>query len=132
MRRTIAFALFATSLVPCTAQETQVTRLNCDGAYNNYTDSDLRDISIKGILIEISIDKIRIQGSIAFDTDYLIISQLETGFGMVAQSNRAYSGFLNLFSGQLALNERGETAKDGTFKLRQSLSATCRKATPLF
>ena len=132
MNRTFACALLAFSFAPCGAQDAQVTRLHCEGTYNNYGDAELRDISAKGILVEVSGDKVRIQGSIAFDTDYSVTTRLETGLGIVARSNQSYSGFLNRFSGQLSLSERGEAAKDGTYKVRQTLSATCKKAAPLF
>lgn len=114
------------------AQSPAVARLQCDGTYNNYTSSDLRDIRIQGIYVEISDKQVRVVGAPGFDSTYVVTNYSEGGVGIQLSSNHGYFGYLNRFSGQLSLTERGEEGAKGSWKAIQTISASCKRATPLF
>ena len=126
----LAIALCVSEIV--LAQTSGVSRLQCDGTYNNYISSDLRDIPVQGIYLEVSDKQVKIVGAPGFDTTYAVTRNLEGGVGFQAHSTKAYSGFLNRFSGQLSLSEHNAEGASVSLKVKQTISATCRKATPLF
>lgn len=132
MNKTIAITLLVSLSELCNAQDSGLTKLQCEGTYNNYTSSDMRDIPIKGIYLEISSDQVKVLGAPGFDATYSVITRREDGVGFQVESNSSYGGFLNRFSGQLFLTEKGPIAKDGGYKLKQGISAVCGKAKSLF
>lgn len=132
MNKAITLSLLALFPALCNAQDLIATKLQCEGIYSNYTTPDIRDISIKSIYIEISGESVTILGAPGFDSTYSVINRLENGLGIQLDSNTSFSGFLNRFSGQLSLIEKGEVEKDGNFKIRQHISALCSKARSLF
>jgi hypothetical protein len=132
MKRTIAITLLASISALCNAQDSGVTKLQCEGTYDNYTSADMRDAPVKGIYLEISGDRVKVLGTVGFDATYSVITRRENGVGFQLESNPSYGGFLNRFSGQLSLMEKGAKTEDGGFKLRQVMSAVCGKAKSLF
>ena len=114
------------------AQGVEPTRLQCDGTYNFYRDSRLRDLSVRGMVVTILNGKLSLEGSISFDGEYIISNQAEHGLGLVAQSNRRFTGFLHRYGGQLSLGEKDDSTPDGPLRMLQTLTAICQKATPLF
>ena len=132
MIKFIALSLLAFFPELCNAQDLSAARFQCEGTYSNYTLPDMRDISVNSIYIEISGDRVKVLGAPGFDSTYSVIIRLENGLGIQLDSNKSYGGFLNRFSGQLSLTEKGEVGKDGSYKIRQSISALCSKAHSLF
>ena len=132
MNRTIAITLLVSASALCNAQESAVTKLQCEGQYDNYTSTDMRDVPMKGVYVEISGDRVKVLGAIGFDATYSVITRREDGVGFQLESNPSYGGFLNRFSGQLSIMEKGAVAKDGSFKLKRGMSAACGKAKSLF
>jgi len=132
MIKFIALSLLAFFSALCNAQDLSAAKLQCEGTYTNYTLPDIRDISVNSIYIEISGDRVKVHGAPGFDSTYYVINRLENGLGLELDSNKSYGGFLDRFSGQLSLMEKGEAGKDGSFKIRQSISALCSKARSLF
>lgn len=132
MIKFIALSLLAFFPALCNAQDLSAAKLQCEGIYTNYTLLDMRDIPINGIYIEISGDRVKVLGALGFDSTYSVINRLENGLGIQLDSNKSYGGFLNRFSGQLSLTEKGEVGKGGSYKMRQSISALCSKARSLF
>ena len=118
-------ALFLLAFFPalCNAQDLNATKLQCEGTYTNYTAPDMRDLSVNSIYIEISADRVKVIGAPGFDSTYSVINRIENGLGIQLDSNKSYGGFLNRYSGQLSLMEKGEVGKDGSYKLKQSISA---------
>lgn len=132
MIKFIAISLLAFFPALCNAQDLSAAKLQCEGTYSNYTLPDMRDISVNSIYIEISGDRVKVLGAPGFDSTYSVINRLENGLGIQLDSNKSWGGFLNRFSGQLSLTEKGEVGKDGIYKIRQSISALCSKARLLF
>ena len=132
MNRTIAIILLTSASALCNAQDSGVTKLQCDGTYDNLTSTDMRDMPVKGIYVEVSGDRVKILGTVGFDATYSVTTRPENGIGFQLESNPSYGGFLNRFSGELYLMEKGSVAKDGSFKLKQLMSAVCGKAKSLF
>lgn len=132
MNRTIAIMLLASASALCNAQESAVTKFQCEGKYNNYTSTDMRDVPIKGIYVEISGDRVKVLGAVGFQGTYSVITRREDGVGFRLESNPSYGGFLNRFSGQLSIMEKGAVAKDGSFNAKQMMSAECARAKALF
>ena len=132
MNRTITVMLLTSASALCNAQESGVTRLVCEGTYDNYTSSDMRDVPLKGIYVEVFGDHVKIRGSAGFDATYSVITRREHGLGFRLDSNPSYSGFLNRFSGELQVNEKGLVKKDGSYKVKQIIMAVCGKAKSLF
>ena len=134
MNRTIAITLLASASALCNAQESAVTKLQCEGKYydNTSTDTRTKDVPMKGIYVEISGDRVKVLGAAGFNATYSVITRLENGVGFRLESNPSYGGFLNRFSGQLSLTEKGAVAKDGSHKLKQMMVAECGKAKSLF
>lgn len=132
MKKFIALSLLAFFPVLCNAQDLNATQLQCEGTYTNYTAPDMRDLPVNSIYIEISGDHVKVLGTPGFDSTYSVINRLENGLGIQLDSNKSYGGFLNRFSGQLSLMEKGEVGKNGSYKIKQSISALCRKARSLF
>ena len=116
----------------CNAQDQSSIKLQCEGTYNDFSTPNLRDIPVKGIYIEISGDRVTVAGAPGFDSVYSVISRLDDGLGFQLNSNISYGGFLNRFSGELNLMEKGKVSKDGSYKIRQLLSAHCINARALF
>ena len=87
---------------------------------------------MKGIYVEIAGDRVKVLGAIGFDATYSVITRREDGVGFQLESNPSYGGFLNRFSGQLSIMEKGAVAKDGSYNLKQGMSAACGKAKSLF
>ena len=127
---TLTILIFFSAL--CSAQDLGVTKLQCEGTYDNYTSTDMRDMAVKGMYVEISGDHVKVLGSVGFDATYSVVTRRENGLGFQLASNQSYGGFLNRFSGELSLSEKGEVEKDGSFKMRQYISALCGKAVSLF
>jgi len=132
MVRTIAIALLSSASALCNAQGAGIAKLQCEGTYDNYASADARDVPIKGIYIEVSDDQIKVLGTVGFDATYSVVTRREDGLGFQLDANSSYGGFLNRFSGKLSLLEKGTTASDGSFKLKQAISAVCGKAKSLF
>ena len=132
MNRTIAITLLASASALCNAQDSGLTKLQCEGTYDNYTSSGVQDIPIKSIYLEISRDRVKVVGALELDASYSVTTRLEHGVGFLLESNSSYGGFLNRFSGQLSLFEKGPIRKDGSYDLRQLIRAVCGKAKPLF
>jgi hypothetical protein len=131
--KAIALCLLVFPSIACCAQNQDSARLQCEGTYDKYTSSsELRDIPVKGIFLDISEDHVTVQGAVGFDATYSIITRRENGLGIQLDSDASYSGFLNRFSGELSLAQKGDQKKDGSYKLKQHISATCKKAQPLF
>ena len=129
-------AISLTSLVLvsslCSAQDLGTTKIQCEGTYNNYSSTDMRDLPVKGMYVEISGDRVKVMGAIGFDATYTVVTRREDGLGIQLDSDRSYGGFINRFSGQLSLMEKGEVEKDGSFKVKQGIDALCSKAKSLF
>jgi hypothetical protein len=121
----IAVSVLVLSPALCNAQEP--TRLQCEGTYDNYTIAGAREIPIKGIYLEISGERVKVEGALGFNATYSIITRKENGIGFQLESNQAYGGFLNRFSGQLSLMEKASAET-----VNQTLTAFCSKARPLF
>ena len=132
MNRTIAITLLASASAVCNAQDAGITKLQCEGTYDNYTSTDTRDVPVKGIYVEVSGDRVKVLGAVGFDAIYSVITRREDGLGFQLESNPSYGGFINRFSGQLSLMEKGAIAKDGSFKLKKGVSAVCGKTKSLF
>lgn len=127
----IALTLMLCSPLVCMAQTAVSSKLQCDGTYTDYTSSDLRDVPVKGIYIEIYGKKIKIVGAPGFDTTYLVINTAEHGVLFQADLNKDYEGFLNRYSGMLSVTQK-QYNPDGTWKAKTGISAACKKAVPLF
>jgi len=132
MDRTIAIALLSSVSALCNAQDSGIAKLQCEGTYDNYTTTDVRDVPAKGIYVEVSGDRIKVLGTVGFDATYSVVTRREDGLGFQLESNSSYGGFLNRFSGKLSLLEKGAIASDGSFKLKQAIGAVCGKAKSLF
>lgn len=130
IRNALIFVLCSPLL--CFAQATAASKLQCDGTYTDYVSTDMRNVPIKGIYVEVSEKKVKIVGAPGFDSPYVISSNAENGVGLQAVSNGDYQGFLNRFSGELSLTQRFDVKQDGTWKVKTAISAVCKKATPLF
>lgn len=132
MNKAIAITILISTSSLCNAQDSGITKLQCEGTYDNYTSTDMRDVPVKGMYVEISSDRVKVLGSAGFDASYSVITRRENGLGFQLESNRSYGGFLNRFSGDLSLMEKGVVENDGSFKMKQSISAVCGKAKSLF
>jgi len=113
------------------AQNSSAVKLQCDGAYTDFTAADLRDVTARGIYIEISDKKVKIFGAPGFDTTYNVTNTIEIGIGFKAATNIDYEGFLNRYSGALTLTQRINNA-DGSWKAKTGINAICKKAIALF
>lgn len=134
MRTWIAIVLVALPSGLCIAQSAPgATNLDCHGTYSNYASADIRENPVSGIYIQVSNDSVKVQGAAGLDATYTVINRQDNGIGFQLDSNKAFSGFLNRFSGQLSLMERaGAVNADGSFQTRQILNAVCTKASAIF
>lgn len=129
MNRAIAITLVSLFSMTALADNSGVTKLMCVGTYDNYSSSDLRDIAVKGMYIEITSKRVKVIGFPGFEATYTVVNNYENGIGIQHDSEKNFSGFINRLSGQLWLSE---TASDGSKKLKQAITATCTKAQTLF
>lgn len=134
MRTWIANILVALSFGICIAQGALgATNLECHGTYSNYATTNIREIPVSGIFVQVSNDSVKVQGAMGLDATYTVTNRQGNGIGFQLDSNKKFSGFLNRFSGQLSLMERaGAVKSDGGFKTRQILNAVCTKASAIF
>jgi len=118
----------------CFAQSvSSATNLECHGTYSNYASANIRETPVSGIYLQISNDSVKVQGAVGLDATYTVINRQDNGIGFQLDSNKAFSGFLNRFSGQLSLMERaGAVEADGSFQTHQILNAVCTKASAIF
>jgi hypothetical protein len=132
MNKMIIVFILVSSSALCSAQDQSPIKLQCEGTYSDFSKPDIRDIPVKGIYIEISGNRVTVLGAPGFDSTYSVINRMENGLGIQLDSDRSYEGFLNRFSGELSLMEKDNIAKDGSYKIKQMLSAVCYKARSLF
>jgi hypothetical protein len=82
--------------------------------------------------VEVSGDRVKVLGAVGFTATCSVITHLGNGLGFKLESDPSYGGFLDRFSEQLSLMEKGAVANDGSFRLKQVISAVCGKAKLLF
>ncbi len=132
MHKVIIVIILFFSSAFCDAQDQNPVKLQCEGTYSNFSKHDKSEIPIKGIYIEILRDRMTVLGAPGFDATYSVTNRPDNGLGIQLDSNKSFEGFLNRFSGELSLVEKGKVAKDGSFKIRQLINAVCHKASALF
>jgi len=130
IKRIFAFSILIFPLAGF-GQNPSVIKLQCDGAYTDYTSADLRDVPTRGMYIEVTEKKVKIFGAPGFDTTYNVTNTSEIGIGFQAATNSDYEGFLNRYSGALTLTQRINNA-DGSWRAKTGISGTCKKALALF
>jgi hypothetical protein len=109
--------------------ESNVTRLHCEGEYTEFAATGARHVPIKGMYVEISGAWVKVSGALGFDSTYSVITVRDDGIGIQIDSNKNFNGFINRLSGELSLMEDADEANK---RVRQFITATCRKATALF
>ncbi|WP_447731652.1 hypothetical protein [Rhodanobacter soli] len=134
MRTWLAIVFSTIPIGICVAQDRSgQTGLVCHGTYSDYSLASVRDSPVSGIYLQVSNDRVKVQGAAGLDGTYSVIHRLENGIGIQIASNQAFSGFLNRFSGKLSLMEKdGMVKPDGSFQVRQILNADCAKAHSIF
>ena len=107
------------------AQSVSPIKLACDGKYNEYA-SDVRDVELNGIYVEINSDRVRVVGAIGFEGTYPISRKNEQ---LIIFTGAGKTGNLNRLDGHLTLSEAEPSPST---RLQRFFAASCRIATPLF
>ena len=126
----VAVLLASVAALSVAQEKPQATRLQCQGTFTSFA-PQLGDVSVSGIYVEVSEDNIKVVGAMGFDSIYSVVSRREEGIGFRLNSDPAYEGFLNRFSGELSLSQKGK-AKDGSPSYLKLIKATCSNAHALF
>ena len=126
----LLFLLVASASAPTSAQTQDPIRLQCDGKYHNYAmNPPVHDVEVRGIYVEIYSKDVRVLNAPAFEATYLITRRDEASIFFQFPENKRYIGVINRLSGALNLTVFSDLSNT---KMEQSLSATCRRAQPLF
>lgn len=126
-RTALSVAAAAFLIAPCAwAFPPAATKLICDGKYHRF-DKPLSEAPQRGIFIDISATKLRIDGSTGFDGSYVVTQTDERIVQFAKESDPAVRGFLNRLNGDLSLGHFRD-AKNRT----EGLAAECKIAKHMF
>ncbi len=129
MKRVQASVVLAALVLPCPANaQEQIVRLHCTGTANFYdSNPPIRDVSVKGIFLEIGRDLIRVAGSVGWDGEFKIKRSDSASVFFVSSLNDEYFGSVNRHSGEFQLIKRRESSQ-----ILAMTNGVCRPAKPLF
>lgn len=122
------FAFLILLSVGAFAQNTFAAKLQCDGEHDDWGYSGMIDIPVKGIVVEIRDDSVKISGALRFSGTYAIVEDKEESIVFRNVADSGLEGFLKRYSGELSLYE---LAADKS-RFYQALDAKCENARPLF
>ena len=121
-----AAALVLLSCHHASAFPPAATKLICDGKYNRF-DKPASEVPQRGIFIDISATKLKIDGSTGFDGSYVVTQTDERLVQFAMETNPSVRGFLNRLNGDLSLGHFKD-AKNRT----EGLAAECKHAKHMF
>jgi hypothetical protein len=135
-RTALRIAAAALLAAPCAwAFPPAATKLTCDGKYSRY-EKPTTETTLRGIYLDVSANRIRIDGAAGFDGAYLVSQTDERTVGFVKEGDLSSRGVLNRLNGDLTLTqakERPHATLPGDPKGRvQGIFAECKIAKHMF
>lgn len=130
MRWNLLMVVLAIS--PGAIAQQDVTRLQCDGSFSQYS-RNLQDVPLSGGYVEVLSNGVRVAGILNFgsgNSSYRISHSDESGICFVHPSDNRTWGCLNRLNGELQLTTRAQEDKLSPVTL--IYTGKCRPVRPLF
>jgi len=102
------------------------TKLTCDGKYSRY-EKPVTETALRGIYLDVTANKIKIDGAAGFDGNYVVSQTDERTVGFVKEGDLSSKGLLNRLNGDLTLTQ----VKDPRGRI-QGIFAECKIAKHMF
>jgi len=124
-----ATLLIALALASTGSHAQQLTKLQCDLVFSSWNlKPPAIDVLKKGVIVDVDLKTVTIQGSTAFDGTYLVSRRTQRNINLDSPARPGYLGVIDRLSREINLVQFADDGKT----VQQIANGHCQSAKPLF